>query len=68
MIQIDVFSLEENEIGPEGSRSIADALKVNKTLASLKYVVPSFACDDSNLAFSLKVKVKVKVNRPTGIE
>jgi hypothetical protein len=29
------ISLEENEIGAEGARHIADALKINKTLTTL---------------------------------
>ena len=31
------FSLEENEMGPEGGKAIAKALETNKTVQTIKY-------------------------------
>lgn len=32
-------SLRSNSIGPQGAKALADALKINRTLASLRYIV-----------------------------
>lgn len=34
-------SLRCNSIGPQGAKALADALKINRTLASLRYVSPA---------------------------
>lgn len=34
-------SLRSNSIGPQGAKALADALKINRTLASLWYVSPA---------------------------
>lgn len=34
-------SLRSNSIGPQGAKALADALKINRTLASLRYVSPA---------------------------
>ena len=31
-----LFSLERNELGPEGGVAIAEALKINKTITNIK--------------------------------
>ena len=33
---LDLFSLLENNLGPEGGVAIAEALKINKTITNIK--------------------------------
>ena len=33
---LDLFSLEANDLGPEGGAAIAEALKINKTITNIE--------------------------------